>query len=360
MKIKYLILLCAALLCAGVLVAQELPSAGTTTTLPTAVAPTLALGPMSQDDVLLALKKKEPADELIQELKKRGVDFEVNEEIEKKLRKAKASDEEIKAVKDAGPKARAEATRAAAIASGAPDFSKEEKDDIKAIEAEMDPDKMIALAEESAKKHSEDKDFMSYVDVFEAYGYEKKNDAEKAVEYSEKSLAQKPDNLLALLTATHVIPQPRYIRNHQADEDKALAKAMTYSKDAEKAVGELKKQPNETDEAFANRKAEYMCGIYADRGMVHMDLAQLGLMSVDKDELAKSIDDYNKAVSCTQPLASDYYRLGEANTMMGKTDEAIAAFSRASELGQGVIKQMADQKVASLKASKAGATAPKP
>jgi tetratricopeptide (TPR) repeat protein len=340
--------------------AQELPSAGTTTTLPTAAAPTMGPRLMSQDDVLLALKKKEPADELIQELKKRGVDFEVDEEIEKKLHKAKASDEEIKAVKDAGPKARADAARAAAIASGAPDFSKEEKDDIKAIEAEVDPDKSIALAEEDAKKHPEDKDFMSYAYVFEAYSYEKKNDADKALEYAEKSLALKPDNLMALLTATHVIPQPRYIRSHQADEDKVLAKAMAYSKDAEKGVGELKKQPNEMDEAFANRKAEYMCDLYADRGMIHMDLAQLGLMSVDKDELAKSIEDYNKAVSCTQPLASDYYRLGEANSMMGKTDDAIAAFSRASELGQGIIKQMADQKVATLKASKAGATAPKP
>jgi tetratricopeptide (TPR) repeat protein len=352
MKIKYIFLLGAAMLLAGVLTAQDLPSAGTTTTLPTAAPTMLKQGPMSSDEVLTELKNKTSADELIKDIKERGVDFELDADTEKKFHKAKATEAVIDAIKDASPKKRAEAAKAAAIASGATILSKDERADLQAIETEVDPDKTIALAEECVKKHS-NTELQSYAYVFEAYAYEKKDDAEKTLEYAEKSLALKKDNLLALLALSHVIPQPRYINHHQADEDKELARAMSVSQDAEQAIGQLKKLADETDADFANRKAGYMCDLYGDRGMVHLDLAQLGLLSLDTDELKKSVEEYNKAVACTPPVPTDYFRLGDAYRMLGMTDEAIGAYSKASQLGQGVLKQYADQQVAALKASKA-------
>ena len=70
--------------------------------------------------------------------------------------------------------------------------------------------------------------------------------------------------------------------------------------------------------------------------MIHLDRAQLGLMGLDKGELAKAEQEYKLAVSTTDhPDPSDYYRMGEACRLQGKLDDAIAAFTKASELGQG-------------------------
>jgi tetratricopeptide (TPR) repeat protein len=337
-----------AMLLAGILAAQDLPTAGTSTTLPTA-APTMGPGLMSLDDVLQALKQKESPDQLLKDLKQRGVDFEVDAEAEKKLHKAKATDEEIKAVKDAGPKERAAAAKTAAAASGVAALSKEENADFRALEAEQDPDKAIAASENFIKKYPQSQ-VLDYVYVWEAYAYEKKEDAEKTLMYAQKSLELKNDNLLALLITAHVMPQHQYLSHHQSDEEQQLNKAMSYSTDAEKAVGNIKKLPEDSEADFAIRKQGYLCEIHSDRGMIHLDLAQLGLLSLDQDELAKAADEYKKAVACPAPAAEDYYRMGDAYRLMKKDDDAIAAYTKASQLGQGVLKQYADRQIAALKA----------
>ena len=46
--------------------------------------------------------------------------------------------------------------------------------------------------------------------------------------------------------------------------------------------------------------------------MIHLDRAQLGLMGLDQQELAKAEQEYRLAVTLTdKPEANDYYRLGE-------------------------------------------------
>ena len=108
-----------------------------------------------------------------------------------------------------------------------------------------------------------------------------------------------------------------------------------------------------------SRKASYISGVHADLGMIHLDRAQLGLMGLDKDELAKAEKEYKLAVSITDhPDPSDYYRMGEACRLQGKLDDAIAAFTKASELGQGAVKQYADQQIDMLKKAKAQSAAP--
>jgi tetratricopeptide (TPR) repeat protein len=234
----------------------------------------------------------------------------------------------------------------------------EETADFKALENELDPDKAIALAEAYVKKYPNSQ-ALSYVYAFEGNAYENKGDAAKIVEYAERSIALKNDNLMSLLEAAYAIPQPQYTRLHEADAESQLDKAEAYAKDAIKAVDSLKKVPHEHDAAFANRKAGYLANAHGDLGMIHLDRAQLGLMSLDTTELAKAIDEYKLAVSLTpHPNPTDYYRMGEAYKLLGNTDEAIAAFSQASDLGQGVLKQYADQQVAALKKAKATAGPP--
>jgi hypothetical protein len=50
--------------------------------------------------------------------------------------------------------------------------------------------------------------------------------------------------------------------------------------------------------------------------------------------------------------------MGEACRLEGKIDDAIAAFTKASQLGQGVLKQYAEQQVATLQKVKAQTAAP--
>jgi tetratricopeptide (TPR) repeat protein len=86
----------------------------------------------------------------------------------------------------------------------------------------------------------------------------------------------------------------------------------------------------------------------------------MGLAGPDKDELVKAEQEYTTAVTTTdRPDPRDYYRLGEAYSIDGKIDEAIAAFTKAAELGQGtMIKQYADKQVEALKARKGQSATP--
>lgn len=315
---------------------------------------------MTEKEVVTELKKG-TTDQLLKDLDRRGVDFEMDPEIEKHLRKAKATDDIIKAVTAAGPKEKEAAAKAKALASGAITVPPDESEDFKALQSELDPDKAIALAQAFVQKHP-NSPILSYVYAFEANAYQSKGDAPKIVEAGEKSLALKKDNLMSLMIVAYAIPQPQYINQHQSDEEKQLAHAEGYCQDAFKAIAELKQQPTESDADFAKRKANYTANIHADLGMIHLDRAQLGLMGLDKEELAKSEKEYTLAVQGNEhPEAADYYRLGEACRLQGKLDAAIAAFTKASELGQGAVKQYAEQQIDMLKKAKAQpAAAPKP
>src|ERR1035441_4836853 len=135
MKIKSALLIGAVLILSGVLYAQ---------------GPSVA-APMTEKEVVKELKGQ-GADQLIKDVGQRGVDFELDPDIEKGLRKAKATDEVIKAVKNAGPKARANA-KAAGVGPTGPTVGVEEGKAFDALKTELDPDRAIALAEDFATKY---------------------------------------------------------------------------------------------------------------------------------------------------------------------------------------------------------------
>ncbi len=320
-----------------------------------ATAPTMgttpAPAPMTEKEVITELKK-DGADQFLKDLDRRGVDFEMDDETEKRLHKAKASDEVIKAVRAAGPKERAAAQNAAALASGAIIIPPAENTDFKAIQTELDPDKIISLAGAYAQKYPQSQ-VLTYVYAYEAHAYQQKNDAAKVVEYAEKSLALKKDNVDMLMTAGNVIPMPQYIQLHQGEEEQLLNKAEGYCQEATQALDQLKKPPNMDDAKFAQQKTTALASIHASLGLIHYDRASQGLMGWDKDELAKAEKEFQQAVTLATPEPSDYYRLGEVYVREDKIDEAIAAFGKASQLGQGVVKQYADKEIETLKQQKA-------
>jgi tetratricopeptide (TPR) repeat protein len=312
---------------------------------------------MTEKEVIKELKSA-GTDQVIKDVGLRGTDFDMTPEIEKRLRKAKATDEVIQAVTNAGPKARA-AARAAAMGMTGHALSPEESTDFAAMRDELDPDKATALAEAFAKKYP-DSPVLTYAYAFEANALQQKGEVAKVVELCEKSLELKKDNLMTLIMISTMIPQPQYLNLHEADKEKLLTESETDAQQALTLIDKLPKMPNESDADFAKRKAGYAAGVHAALGMVHLERAQLGLTGLDKDELAKAEQEFRTAVTTTdQPDARDYYRLGETSSMEGKLDDAIAAFTKASELGQGtMIKQYADQQIENLKKRKAQAAPP--
>jgi tetratricopeptide (TPR) repeat protein len=97
--------------------------------------------------------------------------------------------------------------------------------------------------------------------------------------------------------------------------------------------------------------------------MVHLERAAGSLAGPDKAELAKAEEEFKTAVTATdRPDPQDYYRMGEAYKMDGKLDDAIQAFTNASQIGQGtMIKPYADKQIEELKKRKAqGSAVPNP
>jgi hypothetical protein len=318
--------------------------------------------PMTEKEVTKEIKSA-PAETVIKDVKERAVDFDMTPEIEKKLRKAKATDEVVEAVRRAGPKVRAQTAPMSMGPgrAGTTDIPKEQVQAFEVIKSELDPDKTIALMGDFVGKYPQSP-LLSYVYSYGANGYQQKGDVEKVVELTEKGLKLKPDNIMCLILSLGMLPQPQYLNNHPADREKILQEATSEANRALEIIAQFPKQSNEADADYQKRLAQVASPVHASLGMVHLDLATGGLAGLDKDELAKSEQEFKTAVAIDHPDPRDYYRMGEAYGLDGKLDDAIAAFTKASQFGQGtMIKAYADQRVEELKKRKAqGSAAPKP
>jgi tetratricopeptide (TPR) repeat protein len=313
-------------------------------------------GPMTEKEVEQDLKNHMASEALAAMVRQRGVDFDLTAEIEKKLRKQKADDQLIDAVKNAGPTARAKQPQGGQGAQG-PAVSREEGEAFSAIRNELDPDKSIALVSDFEKKYPSSP-LLTYAYAFEANAFQQKGDVEKVVEYDDKSLKLKADNLISLISAASMIPQPQYLNKHEAEKEKVLQEAESYANRALQEIEkQVTKQANETDEQFQKRKASLTSGVHGALGMIHLERSSMGLTGPDKEELSKAQQEFKAAVTTSdRPDPRDYYRLGEAYSMDGKVDEAIDAFTKAGDLGQGTaIKTYADQRIEALKKQKAQA-----
>ncbi|MGB7593283.1 MAG: hypothetical protein WBO19_18785, partial [Terriglobia bacterium] len=323
-----------------------------------------AQGPagMTEKEVTKEIKSA-PAETVIKDVRDRGVNFDMAPDIEKKLRKAGATDQVVEAVRRAGPKVRAQMAKMfmGAGQAGTLEIPKEQVRAFDDIKGELDPDKALALVADFARKYPESP-LLSYVYSFGANGYQQKGDTDKAVEYTEKGLKLKPDNLMCLILSLGMLPQPQYLNNHDADRDKILQEAESEAGRALQLISQIQKQPNEADADHQKRLAQIASPVHASLGMVHLDLGSEALAGPDKDELAKAEQEFRTAVTTDRPDPTDYYRLGEVCAMEGKLDDAIGAFTKASEIGQGtMIKAYADQKIEEMKRRKAqGSAAPKP
>ena len=297
-----------------------------------------------------------PGETVIKEVRERGVDFDLTRGIEKKLRKANASDEVIEAVRQAGPQVRAQIAKMILGPSpvGAQNVRKEEARPFSAILSELDPDKSIKLVDDFAKQYP-DSPLLSMVYSFGANAYQQKGDVEKVVAYTGRSLQLNPDNLTSLILRIEMLPMPQYLRNHAADKTKILQEAESDAKRALQLTAQIPRQPHESDAQYQKRLDNFTSQIYGPLGTVHLEMASGGPSGLDRGELAKAEQELSSAVSsAANPDPRDCYRLGEAYALDGKWDDAILAFKKAGGLGQGtLIKTYADEQMAQMKKRKA-------
>jgi tetratricopeptide (TPR) repeat protein len=299
--------------------------------------------------------KNSPAETVIKDVNTLGVAFDMTPEIEKRLRKAKATNEMVEVIRRSGPKAR-ETMAKLNMGPGADTqaIPKEEAEAFDQIKGELDPNKAIALVDDFAKKYPSSI-VLSYVYSLGANAYQQKSNVEKVAEYADKSLKLKPDNLLSLILSAEMLPLPQYVNKHPSERDKILQQAESQANHALELISKIPKRANEADADYQKRLAGIASDVHGALGMVHLELAGETLSGPDKAELAKAEQEFTTAVTTTgHPNPSDYYRMGEAYGLEGKLDDAIQAFTKAGEFGQGtLIKTYADEQVAQLKQRKA-------
>jgi tetratricopeptide (TPR) repeat protein len=297
-----------------------------------------AHNPLNQDEVYRLIKQeKEYPDRLEKTLHDQGVDFDLNGDIEKKMRKAGANDEILQAIWLAGPTARNFKGAVVTSATGVPLTSTyKEAMGYKTLEQTSDPDTKIRMAMEFAQTFPTS-ELLSYVFTQAAAAFQQKGDFPNAVKIGQKSLELDANNTYSLLIVATAVSEPSMVRNAGDNSAKVLQEAQTDGQRALDLLPKLPTKPDETPEQFEARKA----------GIESSAHAALGSVAMQQDKYDVAIEEFKKAISLSQPpKASLYFRLGEVYSNTGKKQEAIEAFSKAAELGRGtVIETYANQSI---------------
>jgi tetratricopeptide (TPR) repeat protein len=293
---------------------------------------------LNQDAVYRLIKQeKEHPDRVEKTLHDQGVDFDLDAGIEKRMRKAGANDEILQAIWAAGPTARNFKGAVIMSATGVPLTSTyKEAMGYETLEKTSDLDTKVRMAMEFAQTFP-NSELLSYVFTQAAAAYQQKGDFPNAVKTGQKSLELDANNTYSLLIVATSLSEPSMVRNAGDNAAKALQEAQA---DAQRALDLLPKlpiRPDETPDQSEARKA----------GIESSAHAALGSVAMQQDKYDEAIEEFKQAISFSHPpKASLYFRLGEVYSNAGKKQEAVAAFSKAAELGKGtVIETYANQSI---------------
>ena len=220
----------------------------------------------------------------------------------------------------------------------------------RSIPKELVPEKTLQLVEEFAKTYPKST-FLSFAYLFGANALQVKGDLAQTLVYLDKSLEANPDNILSLVMKATLLPQPQMLKGGDDVKTKRLTEAEEVANKALKLIDQIPKSPQETDELLAKRKAMLAAGAHSALGLMHLQRAWMALEGPDKAELATAEQEYRTSVtSVANPAPEDYYRLGETLVIENKLPQALAAFTKASELGAAIgLKAYADKKIEEIK-----------
>ncbi|MBZ5575556.1 MAG: hypothetical protein LAP40_03225 [Acidobacteriia bacterium] len=247
----------------------------------------------------------------------------------------------------------APAATAAPAATGPKVKSAEEGKAVTAlVQAQGNPDKVIAAAEDLLTKYA-DTEFKDTALYMEAVSYQQKGDREKMQLYAERTVAANPKQFQASLMLAEATVQQT--REHDLDRDEKLAKADKYANDAISAINEAAKPaPQITDQQWTEAKKDLIAEAHD----------ALGMSALLRKNYDGAISELKLAVEgAAHPEPAFQVRLASAYQSAGKYDESIATAEKVMNdpLAAQQIKQIAQairagSVVAKNKASGQGAT----
>jgi tetratricopeptide (TPR) repeat protein len=300
--------------------------------------------PLTLDDVTRLIKQsKNDPKSVTPTITERGVDFELDEKVAKKLQKAGANDDllgEIWKVTPSGRShVRAQLTTPSGVelqASGAEAMALQE------IQNEVAANRKIQLTEAFEKKYPTSA-LLSYAYTEAARAEQQKGALDEAAQYGRKSLKLDADNTYSLIIMALVLPQPKMLKGSGTEQAAQVSEAAA---DATRALGlleKLQKRPEETDGQFQARKGS----LAADAHFA------LGMGEMQRDQFEKAVTEYQAAISSTtKPTFQYYYRMAEAQASESHFSEAIENLQKASELAKGTpMQKVADDFIAELRKS---------
>ena len=145
--------------------------------------------------------------------------------------------------------------------------------------------------------------------------YQQLNNADKTVEYGEKALKQKPDDLVSLLTVSSVLAEKAPEGDKEKEEQ--MKRALDLGKKASDMVTALVNGP-----AGAQMREEQKSGLLSQAHQT------LGLANLHLKKLSDSEKEYLIAIAAKKDDPISYYRLGLAYAQDRKNDQAMEALAK--------------------------------
>ena len=145
--------------------------------------------------------------------------------------------------------------------------------------------------------------------------YQQLNNADKTIEYGEKALKQKPDDLVSLLTVSTVLAEKAPEGDKEKEEQ--MKRALDLGKKASDMVTALVNGP-----AGAQMREEQKSGLVSQAHQT------LGLANLHLKKLGDSEKEYLIAIAAKKDDPISYYRLGLAYAQDRKNDQAMEALAK--------------------------------
>jgi tetratricopeptide (TPR) repeat protein len=297
---------------------------------------------LTLDEVIKLIKqgKKDPQ-QVASAIADRGVDFELDEKTEKKLRKAGADDQLLPEIWKVTPSGKAHMQALLTSPSGVEiQASPAEALALQEIQNEGDPDRRLGMAAEFEKKYPSSP-LLSYVYTAAAKANQDKGNLDEAIATARKSLKLDADNTFSLIIIALALPQPKELQGGGKEVGERLQEAKADANRALALLDKLKQRPDETDTQFQERKG----ALAADAHFA------IGMAETQQDHYEDALAQYQLAISSTsKPTFQYYYRLAETYASVGQVSQAIDTLQKASELARGTpMQKYADDFMAELR-----------
>jgi tetratricopeptide (TPR) repeat protein len=195
--------------------------------------------------------------------------------------------------------------------------SQKEVEALQAIFNEQDPDKRIAAVENLLTNFA-DTEFKTIALQVAAGSAQQKNDFEKMVVYSERTLESDPKNYAAMLMLATGLAQRT--KEFDLDREEKLNRADKYAKSALELIPKATKpRPDITDEQWAS----------AQRDLTAQAHEALGISAAVRKKYDVAITEFKAAVDGNpNPDQATMVRLADAYLQANKPDDSLATLAK--------------------------------